>query len=373
MTFTEQFLAEAAEILKQIDVAAVERVAATLAECRAGGGRLFILGVGGSAANASHAVNDFRKICGLEAYAPTDNVCELTARTNDEGWAGVFEGWLRVSRLRADGCAADLLGGRRQSGEAGEPEPGGGHPVRQVGGRESRRNRGARWRLHGAERRRLRDRAHGQREARHAARGGVSGRGLAPAGVASGAQAGGDQVGIGEVTKAVFLDRDGVLNHAIVRDGMPYPPADWTNWKSIPMRPERCAGSKQAGYLLIVVTNQPDIARGTQTRDAVDEINAALGAALPIDEFVVCAHDDADNCACRKPKPGMVLEAAARHAVDLRQSFLIGDRWRDIDCGASAGVRTVLIDRGYRERAPEHAPDFVAESLGAAADWILSA
>jgi D-sedoheptulose 7-phosphate isomerase len=100
MTFTEQFLAEAAEILRQIDVGAVERLAATLAECRAGGGRLFVLGVGGSAANASHAVNDFRKICGMEAYAPTDNVSELTARTNDEGWAGVFEGWLRVSRLR---------------------------------------------------------------------------------------------------------------------------------------------------------------------------------------------------------------------------------------------------------------------------------
>jgi D-sedoheptulose 7-phosphate isomerase len=99
MTFTEQFLGEAADILKQIDVTAVERLAATLAGCRAGGGRLFILGVGGSAANASHAVNDFRKICGIEAYAPTDNVSELTARTNDEGWAGVFEGWLRVSRL----------------------------------------------------------------------------------------------------------------------------------------------------------------------------------------------------------------------------------------------------------------------------------
>ena len=101
MTFTEQFLGEAAGILKQIDVTAVERLAATLAGCRAGGGRLFILGVGGSAANASHAVNDFRKICGIEAYAPTDNVSELTARTNDEGWAGVFEAWLRVSRLDA--------------------------------------------------------------------------------------------------------------------------------------------------------------------------------------------------------------------------------------------------------------------------------
>src|SRR5437899_8964682 len=100
MTFTDQFLAEAMEILTRIDRDSVEAVAALLADCRARGGRLFILGVGGSAANASHAVNDFRKICGFEAYAPTDNVSELTARTNDEGWAGVFEAWLRVSRLR---------------------------------------------------------------------------------------------------------------------------------------------------------------------------------------------------------------------------------------------------------------------------------
>ena len=100
MSFTEQFLAEASEIIRRIDHAEVEAVAALLAGCRATSGRLFILGVGGSAANASHAVNDFRKICGFEAYAPTDNVSELTARTNDEGWASVFEGWLRVSRLR---------------------------------------------------------------------------------------------------------------------------------------------------------------------------------------------------------------------------------------------------------------------------------
>jgi D-sedoheptulose 7-phosphate isomerase len=102
MTFSEQFLAEAAEILKRLDTAAVERTAALLASCRERGGRLFILGVGGSAANASHAVNDFRKICAIEAYAPTDNVSELTARTNDEGWAGVFEAWLRTSRLRPE-------------------------------------------------------------------------------------------------------------------------------------------------------------------------------------------------------------------------------------------------------------------------------
>lgn len=100
MSFTQQFLAEAAEIIGRLDVGAIDRAVALLAATRKRGGRLFILGVGGSAANASHAVNDFRKIAGLEAYCPTDNVSELTARTNDEGWAGVFESWLRVSRLR---------------------------------------------------------------------------------------------------------------------------------------------------------------------------------------------------------------------------------------------------------------------------------
>jgi D-sedoheptulose 7-phosphate isomerase len=102
MTFTQQFLEEAGQIVKKIDTQAVDRLVALLAATRAAGGRLFILGVGGSAGNASHAVNDFRKITGIEAYAPTDNVSELTARTNDEGWSTVFECWLRVSRLRAD-------------------------------------------------------------------------------------------------------------------------------------------------------------------------------------------------------------------------------------------------------------------------------
>src|SRR3954454_7442905 len=102
MSFSETFLAEVQEITRQIDAQAIEQIATTFAEVREKGGRLFILGVGGSAANASHAVNDFRKIVGLETYAPTDNVSELTARTNDEGWATVFEKWLRVSRLKKE-------------------------------------------------------------------------------------------------------------------------------------------------------------------------------------------------------------------------------------------------------------------------------
>jgi D-sedoheptulose 7-phosphate isomerase len=102
MDFIRQYLAEVARVVDQLDRQAIEKVVALLASKRAGGGRLFILGVGGSAANASHAVNDFRKIAGFEAYAPTDNVSELTARTNDEGWASVFEAWLRGSHLRAE-------------------------------------------------------------------------------------------------------------------------------------------------------------------------------------------------------------------------------------------------------------------------------
>src|ERR1700757_3785905 len=100
--FAEKFLAEAAQIVARLDRASLEKAAKMIGELRATGGRLFILGVGGSAANASHAVNDFRKIAGIEAYAPTDNVAELTARTNDEGWATVFEAWLRISRLNAN-------------------------------------------------------------------------------------------------------------------------------------------------------------------------------------------------------------------------------------------------------------------------------
>lgn len=102
MNFTQQYLSEASQVIQQLDTNAIDRIVALLVETRRRGGRLFILGVGGSAANASHAVNDFRKLVRLEAYTPTDNVSELTARTNDEGWGSVFEGWLRISRLRTD-------------------------------------------------------------------------------------------------------------------------------------------------------------------------------------------------------------------------------------------------------------------------------
>lgn len=170
---------------------------------------------------------------------------------------------------------------------------------------------------------------------------------------------------------AVFLDRDGVLNEPVVRDGKPYPPAGLSELRIYPDAAAAVARLKEAGYLLIVVTNQPDVARGATTREDVKTINSAIGAALPVDDFLVCWHDDRDACDCRKPKPGLLLEAAGRYDIDLPRSFLVGDRWRDIDAGAAAGCRTVLIDRHYDERQPLQPPDFRANSLAEAAEWIL--
>jgi len=129
---------------------------------------------------------------------------------------------------------------------------------------------------------------------------------------------------------------------------------------------------KAAGFLLIVVTNQPDVARGITRREDVEHMHPALRAALPLDGCVVCYHDDADACACRKPLPGMLLEAAAAHEIDLASSFMIGDRWRDVEAGGAAGCHTIWIDRGYREPAPRHTPDARVATLADAAEWIVS-
>jgi len=118
------------------------------------------------------------------------------------------------------------------------------------------------------------------------------------------------------------------------------------------------------------VTNQPDVARGTTRRKDVEAMHVALRAALPLDACFVCYHDDAAGCDCRKPLPGLLIRAAAEHAIDLSRSFLIGDRWRDIDAGFAAGCRTILIDRGYCERGPQHTPHVRVDTLTKAVDWI---
>lgn len=174
----------------------------------------------------------------------------------------------------------------------------------------------------------------------------------------------------GKPQRAVFLDRDGVLNHAIVRGGNPYPPASVSELEIVTEAPECLLALKRLGLMLIVVTNQPDVARGKQPSAAVEEIHRALGAVLPVDAFLTCFHDDGDNCECRKPRPGLLLEAASRYALELAESFLIGDRWRDIDAGYAAGCKTILIDYGYAERRPSAEPDARVFSLRQAVEWI---
>ena len=169
--------------------------------------------------------------------------------------------------------------------------------------------------------------------------------------------------------RAVFLDRDGVLNEAEVREGRPYPPARREDVVVLPGVRDACRRLAGAGWLLFVVTNQPDIARGLTSREEVDAINEVVVAGLPVAEILVCPHDDADGCACRKPRPGLLLDAARRWDLDLTASVMVGDRWRDVEAARSAGVCSVFIDRGYAEKLLSE-PDHVVADLGDAAHLL---
>jgi len=376
-TFAEKYLAEATRILAGLDVSRIEKAAQLLADVRANAGRLFILGVGGSAANASHAVNDFRKIAGIEAYAPTDNVSELTARTNDEGWATVFESWLKTSKLQArDAILVFSVGGgdlaRNVSPNlvaALQLAKSTGARILGVVGRD------------GGYTAKVADvciviptvnPAHvtPHTEAFQA----VVWHLLVTHPAVKIAQTKWEATAKGNTfSRAVFLDRDGVLNRTVVRHGKPYPPASAAEMEIAAEAENVLRELKAQGFKLLVVTNQPDLAKGLATPESVGAINQKLAAALPVDEFFVCPHVDGDNCDCRKPKAGLLLEGARKYHIDLSGSFMIGDRWRDVEAGQNAGCRTVLIDYGYQEKHPARPPDAIVHSLREAADWILRA
>jgi D-glycero-D-manno-heptose 1,7-bisphosphate phosphatase len=174
-----------------------------------------------------------------------------------------------------------------------------------------------------------------------------------------------------DLRHAVFLDRDGVLNDPVVRDGKPYPPGAPEELVVPPAAASALGRLKERGFLLIVVTNQPDVGRGTQEQAIVEAINEELQRRLPLDDFFVCYHDDGDGCSCRKPRPGLLLEGAARHGVELSSSYMVGDRWRDVEAGRRAGCKTVWIDLSYEERKPT-GYDARVTTLGAAVAWILN-
>jgi D-sedoheptulose 7-phosphate isomerase len=372
--FAQHFLAEATQIIAKLDLASIEKAADLLATARAAGGRLFILGVGGSAANASHAVNDFRKIAGIEAYAPTDNVSELTARANDEGWASIFDSWLRTSRLRPEdlllifsvgggnleqNVSPNLVAALKYAKSVGAKIIGivgrdGGYTATVADAcvliptvnpahitPHTEAFQAVVWHLlvsHPAVKMQS-----------------TKWESISPSGK----------------HRAVFLDRDGVINRALVRDGKPFPPATLEELEILPGVPEALRALQHQGFKLLVVTNQPDIARGKQSTQMLEAMHQTLKAQLPLDDILVCPHTDQDQCDCRKPQPGMLLAAARKHNIDLAQSYMIGDRWRDIEAGYNAGCKTILIDYGYSERPPDRVPDLRVTSLREAADWII--
>jgi len=174
--------------------------------------------------------------------------------------------------------------------------------------------------------------------------------------------------------RAIFLDRDGVINRPLIRGGKPYPPSNVDEFDILPGVPDACRLLKELGFLLVVATNQPDVGRGMLPREAVDTIHRALLDQLPIGHVLTCFHAGAahgDPCQCRKPLPGMLLRAAEEFEIDLANSFMIGDRWRDVECGFNAGCRTFFVDWGYRETLKRE-PDYRVDNLLAAAHLIQS-
>lgn len=170
---------------------------------------------------------------------------------------------------------------------------------------------------------------------------------------------------------AVFLDRDGVLNRAIVREGKPYPPADLEEVEILPGTIKSLQLLQAAGYMLIGITNQPDVARGEQTRGVVESINMMIQSHLPVREIFVCYHDSLDQCDCRKPKPGLILQAAKIYGLDLSKSWMVGDRWKDIAAGHAAGLKTIFVDYQYAEIYQGAPADFTVKNTLFLTDIIL--
>ncbi len=170
---------------------------------------------------------------------------------------------------------------------------------------------------------------------------------------------------------AVFLDRDGIINRAVVRAGKPYPPARLDDVELLPGAISSIQRLVVSGYTLIGITNQPDVARGTQSREAVESINAMIKSRLPLRDIFVCYHDDKDNCECRKPRPGLIFLAAKKYKLDLSHSWMVGDRWKDIAAGQAAGLKTIFVDYHYAETYKGAPADFTVEDTSFLADIIL--
>ena len=162
--------------------------------------------------------------------------------------------------------------------------------------------------------------------------------------------------------KAIFLDRDGVINKVIIKRGLPFAPLSFDLLEILPSIKESILRLKKLNFVCLVVTNQPDVSRKKIEKKTVIKMNNYLKDEIKLDDIFVCYHDDHDNCKCRKPKPGLLLEASKKWDIDLKKSYMIGDRWKDIEAGRCVGCKTIFIDYNYKEAKPKH-PNFTTDSL----------
>lgn len=169
--------------------------------------------------------------------------------------------------------------------------------------------------------------------------------------------------------RAIFLDRDGVINSTIIKKGKPFSPRRLEDFELVDGIKDILERFRVRGLLNIIVTNQPDIARGLMKKEELQKMHSLIRENLPVDDIFICPHDDADNCNCRKPKAGMFFEAAKKWNIDLNESFIIGDSWKDIEAGRNAGCTTVLIDSPYNKQIDS---DIRTNELSAAAEMILN-
>ena len=370
MEYISKYLDESREALNSLDSQAIRGIIESLVELQRVGGRLFLLGVGGSAANCSHAVNDFRKICGIEAYTPTDNVSELTARTNDRGWESVFVDWLKGSRLSSkDGVLVLSVGGGNLEKNIS---------VNLIRALDYAKEMGAKTL-------------------------GIVGRDGGYTSKVADAYVVVPTVNPDTVTphtesfqnlilhllvshpalkvsemkwesvqvkeRAIFFDRDGVINKIIFREGLPASPRNLEDFVFNDGIHQATQQLRDYGFRIIVVSNQPDLARGEITKGVLDTMTQRIREEIPIDDVYICPHDDVHQCPCRKPKPGMLLQAAQKWNLDLPRSFILGDTRKDMEAGKAAACKTILLDAPYNRDAP---CDFRASSLKEAIDIVKS-
>ena len=390
-SYAALYLREVGEIAATVDPAAVDELANALADVRRAHGRLFVLGVGGGAAHASHAVNDFRKLCDLEAYAPTDNVAEITARTNDEGWETTFEAWLRTSRISSkDAILVFSVGGGSREHNVSVNLVRAIELAREVGARVygvvgradgvTAREADACIVVETPPERRTPHVEEFQAIVWHLL---VSHPALA---TTRGKWESVEVLGRRVSSSAVFLDRDGVIVELVwdAVDESFEGPNTKEDVRLAPGAAEAIGRIRSLDYRTVVVSNQPGAAKGKASRDDLLDAHAQVvrllaGQGVEIDDYRYCFHHpDAvvpalmGDCDCRKPKPGMLLDAAAALDLDLSRSWMIGDSDTDVEAARAAGCRTVLVEnpRSTHRRASAGRPDYRAKDVADAVEIV---